>query len=246
MGSSSETENDRPASLLASNRPTVTVVLAVPTGPVGAYGGTGVGLGVGVGGFAVGVLRRCLAIHHESMLLVAAVCTWPCRPSRRAGTRSPADPGRNRSLGACGGRVRPGVSAERGRGCDCNQHDDGNQNDEPFHRGDALPIGQMDLIPDQVQPVSTRTAESTNSASDSTPLSVQIATNSSGQDAEKQHKRRCGGSRTTQEVGAAESRARQCPHARRGPRRGLASAGTRLKADGDRVERDPRRAARAR
>src|SRR4051812_35643984 len=28
-----------------------------------------------------------------------------------------------------------------------------------------LPIGQMDLIPDEVQPVGTRTAESTNSAS---------------------------------------------------------------------------------
>ena len=48
-----------PESLLASNRPTVTVVLAVPTGPLGgAYGGTGVEVGVvGVGGFAAGVLR---------------------------------------------------------------------------------------------------------------------------------------------------------------------------------------------
>src|SRR3954453_11019556 len=52
-----------------------------------------------------------------------------------------------------------------------------------------LPIGQMDLIPDQVQPVSTRTGESTNSASDSTPLPGGLQRPPPGETLRSQHKR---------------------------------------------------------
>src|SRR5215467_8662759 len=75
---------------------------------------------------------------------------------------------------------------------------------------ETLPIGQMGLIPDQVRPVGTRTAESTNAASNSTPLLCGLQRTASTRRAEKPAQvGDAAARRATQEVGAGWSRVNQ-------------------------------------
>src|SRR4051794_19479022 len=69
----------------------------------------------------------------------------------------------------------------------------------------------MDLIPDQVQPAGTRTAESTNSAGDSTPLPGGLQRTPPGETLRSRHKREMQRLSNDPRSRAAESRLGERP-----------------------------------